>query len=88
MATKMMKGWEVEWCQGVPKDPETGDNDLDAADMRYRDFPLDKKEEAMAFAKEKLEIDYFGSVRINEFELVPLYPGLTREYVGKEEFVE
>ena len=84
--TRLMKGWEVEWCSEVPL--VDGENDLDAADMRYRDFPLDKKEEAMAFAKEKLEIDYFGSVRINEFELVPLYPGLTREYVGKEEFVE
>lgn len=88
---RLMKGWEVEWCAGCPVDKETGDTDLDAADMRAKDFPLDQKDKALAFAKERLKEDFFGSVRVTEFYLEPFepgYPGLTREYVGESEYVE
>ena len=86
---RLMKGYEVEWCKGVPVDPESGDADLDAADMHIRDFLT--LEQARKFAKEKLSEDWFGSVRITPFELVPFepgYPGLTREYTGESEYID
>jgi hypothetical protein len=86
---RLMKGYEVEWCAGCPVDPESGDTDLDAADMRIKDF-ADLKA-ARRFAKKKLAEDFFGSVRITPFELQPYepgYPGLTREYIGEPEYIE
>lgn len=85
----LMKGWEVEWCSDVPV--IDGDAQLDDAKMHFKDFPLDKKAEAVAFAKEKVKDDWFGSVRITEFEMVPYepgYPGLCREHVGQPEYIE
>jgi hypothetical protein len=87
--TRLMKGWEVEWCKNVPVDKESGDADIDRADMHCRDFAT--KEQAMAFAKKKLPEDWFGSVRVTEFALEPFepgYPGLTKEYVGQTEYIE
>lgn len=83
---KLMKGWEVEWCAGVPL--VDGENDLDNADMRFKDFS--DKAKALEFAKKMLEKDWFGSVRVTEFEMQPFapgYPGLTREYVRDSEYV-
>ena len=88
---RLHEGYEVEWCAGCPVDAESGDTDLDAADMRIKDFPKSQLEQARAFARRKLEEDFFGSVRITPFELQPYepgYPGLTKEYVGDPEYIE
>lgn len=60
--------WQVEWCAGIPKD-EYGDSDMDAADYRRSCFKT--HDEAIAFAKEKLPLDAFGSVAVTEIEFVP-----------------
>jgi hypothetical protein len=86
---RLLKGYEVEWCKGVPVDEESGDADLDAADMRIKDFA--DLEAARRFARKKLPEDWFGSVRITPFELQPYepgYPGLCKEYVGNPEYIE
>jgi hypothetical protein len=86
---RLLKGYEVEWCKSVPVDPESGDADLDRADMHIADFADIRA--ARKFAKSKLKEDWFGSVRVTPFELVPFepgYPGLTREYTGESEYVE
>lgn len=84
---RLLKGWEVEWCAGCPV--VDGDTDLDNADMRFADFS--NKADAMKFAEKMLEVDFFGSVRVTQFEMVPFepgYPGLTREYVGEPDYVD
>jgi hypothetical protein len=86
---RLMNGYEVEWCAGVPVDEESGDADLDRADMRIEDFADIKA--ARRFAKKKLKEDWFGSVRITPFALEPFepgYPGLTKEYTGEPEYIE
>jgi len=67
-----MKGYEVEWCSDVPV--IDGDAQLDDARMHFKDFPLNQKDKAVAFAKEKLKVDWFGSVRITEFFMERLSP--------------
>lgn len=86
---RLMKGWEVEWCSHVPV--IDGDAQLDDAVMHFKDFPIEQKDKAVEFAKKKLEIDWFGSVRITEFYMEPFepgYPGLTREYSGQPEYID
>lgn len=82
-----MRGFEVEWCAGCPV--RDGETDLDNADIRFQDF----KDLAAArrYAKRMLKKDFFGSVQINEFVMEPFepgYPGLTKEYIGKTEYVD
>jgi hypothetical protein len=60
--------WQVEWCAGIPQD-ENGDSDMDAADYRRSHFKT--RDEAIAFAKEKLPLDAFGSVAVCEIEFSP-----------------
>lgn len=86
---RLLRGYEVEWCAGCPVDEESGDTDLDRADMRCKDF-ADLKA-ARRFAKKKVGDDFFGSVRITPFEYQPYepgYPGLCKEYTGESEYVE
>ncbi len=81
------KGWEVEWCANVPKD-EDGENLLDDADYRIKDFLT--REAAIKFAKKIFPKDWFGGVKITPFTLVPIepgYPGLEKEY-GESEYCE
>lgn len=83
----MRKGFEVEWCAGCPV--RDGETDLDNADMRIAEFEDIKA--ARRFAKKKLPQDFFGSVRITQFELQPFepgYPGLTKEYIGEPEYID
>lgn len=84
---RLMRGWEVEWCAGCPV--VDGETMLDDADMRFADFS--NKEDAIAFAKKVLERDFFGSVRVTEFEMQPYepgYPGLCREYIADPEYID
>lgn len=84
--SRLLKGWEVEWCAGCPE--RDGDTDLDAADMRFRDFAT--RDAAMKYAQEVLPKDFFGQVTVNEFEMVPFepgFPGLTRDYLGQPEHI-
>jgi hypothetical protein len=86
---RLTKGWEVEWCAGCPV--RDGDTMLDEADMRFEDFPT--KEPAMKRAQEILDSgkDFFGCVRVTEFEYVPYepgYPGTYREHIGEPEYVD
>lgn len=83
----LSKGWEVEWCAGCPI--VDGETMMDDADMRCRDFA--DKERALKFAAIKLKEDFFGSVRVVEFELQPYepgYPGLTKEYISEPEYID
>lgn len=82
------KGWEVEWCASVPRN-ESGDLEIDLADYRTEDCR--DKESAVRLAQSKLPEDFFGSVRVTPFELVPLFPGArvtTREYTAEAEHIE
>ena len=84
----LAKGFEVEWCAGVPKD-EDGENDLDSADYRIRDFAT--IEAARVHAKKVFPKDWFGSVRITPFEMVPYEegrPAKFKEYSGESEHYE
>lgn len=84
---KIKKGWEVEWCAGCPV--RDGETILDEADMRIADFS--KKNDALKFARRMLTKDFFGSVRVTQFEMQPYepgYPGLTREYISEAEYVD
>lgn len=89
MKKQLMRGWEVEWCAGCPQIPGTDDADLDNADLRFADFS--NKDDAMKYAAQVLDKDFFGSVKVTEFEMQPLvdgFPTLTREYIGDSEFVD
>lgn len=79
---RLLRGWEVEWCAGCPV--VDGDTDIDAADMRFRDFATQAA--AMDFARKVYKDSFFGCAMVNEFYLEPFepgFPGLTREYVGQ-----
>lgn len=84
----MMSGFEVEWCENVPTFPD-GSSDIDAIDWLRRDFS--KQDEAVAFAKDRLPFDGFGSVRVTPFEMEEIEPGACayhREYTGDSEHIE
>jgi hypothetical protein len=85
-APRIMKGFEVEWCDNLPIDGN-GYPDVDAASHSFRDFA--SRENAVAFAKTVR--DYWGAPRITPFELVPYDDGqpvrLTRKY-GDEEVTD
>ena len=83
----LKRGFEVEWCAGCPV--RDGETIMDAADWRFKDFA--DKPAAMAFAAKVLPKDFFGSVRVTEFEMQPYepgYPGLCREHIGDPEYVD
>ena len=81
---KLMKGFEVEWCVELPIVPGTkNDADIDRAKYARTDFA--DKPVAMAFAKTVLPKDCFGAVRVTEFEMQEIEPGVPawdREYVA------
>ncbi len=58
--------YEVEWCSAIPLN-ECGDGDLDNA--KYEKLYFDLFGVALAYAKEILPKDYFGSVRLEEQEV-------------------
>jgi hypothetical protein len=85
---QIKSGWEVEWCAGVPKFAD-GSCDMDNADFRISDFATHG--EAVAFAKQMLPKDAFGSVRVTPFELQEIEPGVRayhREFTADSEHIE
>ena len=86
---KLMKGFEVEWCVELPIVPGTkNDADIDRAKYARADFA--DKPAAMAYAKSVLPKDCFGAVRVTEFEMQEIEPGVRawdRDYVADSEEV-
>jgi len=86
MKTPMLKGFEVETCVHVPLFPD-GSCDLDKAD--YRVTEVKTLPEAMRLAKELLPNDFFGSVRVTEFEREEVEYGYwSKEYIGETQHIE
>lgn len=91
---RLEAGWEVEWCANVPKvkdddGNDTEESDLDAADIRIRDFAT--LEAARTFARQVFPKDWFGSVRITRFHMELYEAGYTakfKEYDGEPEYYE
>ena len=86
---QLMKGFEVEWCVELPiVTGTTNDADIDRAKYARVDFA--DKTVAMAYAKSILPKDCFGAVRVTEFEMQEIEPGVRawdREYVGESDEV-
>lgn len=86
---KLLHGFEVEWCCDLPGDGAGGCLPDEAA-YKHRDFGT--RSAALSYAKKVLPKDCFGSVRVTEFEMVPLSDDvdwvLTREYVDESIFVD
>jgi hypothetical protein len=79
-------GFEVEWTTDVPE--ENGESDFDAGTVNVKDFRT--FEAATAYARKIFPEDFFGSVRITEWESLPYeegYPGRYKETV-REWFYE
>ena len=62
------RAWHVDWCAGIPLDPETGDGDLDNADYRTETFWLEP--DANERARKVLPLDAFGSVSVTAVEFL------------------
>ena len=64
MATtqKQTERWEVEWTTDVPVS-ESGDSDPDAGTDNVEYFTT--RDEAVAFARSKIEADYWGCPRVS-----------------------
>lgn len=83
----MMKGFEVEWCNYLPK--VRGDDtacDFDRATFIIADFPNGGLALAYAVKVFPEAVKQIGSVGITQFEMQPLLEGqerpLTREYTS------
>jgi hypothetical protein len=86
---KLLHGFEVEWCRDLPGDGAGGCLPDEATYVRRAFGTLP---EATTYAKKVLSKDCFGSVRVTEFEMVPLSDDidwvLTREYVSDSTFID
>lgn len=81
------RGFEVEWCDLLPMIEGTNPPEADMDKARWRRKLFKTKDEAIAFAKQVLPEDKFGSVRVTPVEWQDpigenLWPTFCWEYIG------
>ena len=88
------RAWCVDWCAGIPIDPETGDGDIDNADDRTEVFWT--KAKADKRANEVAPHDAWGQAGVTHVEFTAYDENDARRYphvgfwepMGEPEYIE